>query len=263
MKLRSFRGIGAVVTGASSGIGRALALELAARGAGVALVARRADRLEAVADEIARAGGRALPLCADVSSRAEVENAAKRARAELGPIDLLVNNAGRARHAPFLDWDLDDAEAMLAVNLLGGMYWARAVLPEMLERRRGWLVFVASAAGKTGTPYESAYAASKFALVGLAESVSHEVEPRGLHVLTVIPGTFRTELFDAEGWAQMPAVARNMVREPEELARRVVRALQRGEHELYAPRRLRWAELVRGISPGLYRRIVRRVSARD
>jgi len=262
VKLRTFRGIGAVVTGASSGIGRALALELAAHGARVALVARRRARLDAVAGEIALAGGRALPLCADVSSRSEVENAAKLARAELGPIELLVNNAGRARHAQFLDWDLDDAEAMLAVNLLGAVYWTRALLPEMLERGRGWLVFMASAAGKTGTPYESAYAASKFALVGFAESISHEVEPRGLHVLTVVPGTYRTELFDAEAWSQLPAVALRMLREPEELARRVVRSLSRGDRELYAPSQLRWAQLVRGVAPGLYRRIVRQMTAR-
>ena len=92
-------------------------------------------------------------------------------------------------------------ERMLRVNFLGTLYWTKALLPQMVERRQGWIVFVASVAGKLGVPEESAYAASKFAMVGFAEALSLEVEDAGVHVLTVCPGTVRTEFFDAEALA--------------------------------------------------------------
>jgi len=159
-RLTSYRGVNAVVTGASSGIGRALALRMAAAGARVALVARRAERLETLAAEIRRQGGDALVLTCDVADREQVFDAARRAVDHFGGVDLLVNNAGYGHHRSFLDWDLDDVERMMRVNYFGAVYWTKAVLPHMVERGRGWLVFMASVAGKLGVPEEGAYAAA-------------------------------------------------------------------------------------------------------
>jgi short-subunit dehydrogenase len=257
-KLVSYKGLTAVVTGASSGIGRALALRLAAAGARVALVARRADLLGALADEIRGRGGEALVLPCDVAERSEVVAAAERALDHFGAVDLLVNNAGYGHHRRFLDWDLEDMERMMRVNYFGTLYWTKALLPQMVERRRGWIVFVASVAGKLGVPEESAYAASKFAMVGLAEALSLEVEDAGVHVLTVCPGTIRTDFFDEEALRRMPPVSRRMMVEVEPLVDAVMQALAKGKREITFPRFIAAGYVVRALFPEMMRRNTRR-----
>jgi short-subunit dehydrogenase len=257
-KLASYEGITALVSGASSGIGRLLALRLARAGAGVALVARRTDLLEALAAEISSQGGEALVLPCDVAERGQVFAAAQRALDHFGGIDLLVNNAGYGHHRRFLDWDLDDMEHMMRVNYFGALYWTKALLAQMVERRRGWIVFVASVGGKLGVPEESAYAASKFAIVGLAEALSLEVEDAGVHVLTVCPGTIRTDFFDEEALRRMPPVSRRMMAEPERLVDVIIKGLAKGAHEITFPRFIAAGYVVRAIAPGFMRRSTKR-----
>jgi short-subunit dehydrogenase len=256
--LTSYRDLAALVTGASSGIGRALALRLAREGARVALVARREAELEAVASGIRAAGREALVLPCDVADPEGVAAVAVRALERFGRIDLLVNNAGYGRHCRFLDWDLADAERMLRVNTLGAVYVTKALLPQMVERGHGWVVFMASVAGRIAPPEESVYAASKFALVGLAEALSLEVEERGVHVLTVCPGAIRTPFFDATALGRLPPVARRWMAEPEPLVDAIVAALAAGRRELTFPRRMAPAYAVRALAPGLMRRMLRR-----
>lgn len=257
-KLTAYAGLNAVVTGASSGIGRLLALRLAQKGARVALVARRADRLESLAAEIAAAKGEAMIVTCDVAAREEVFAASARVIERFGSVDLLFNNAGYGHHRQFLDWDLDDMERMMRVNYFGALYWTKALLPQMVERRGGWIVFVASVAGKLGVPEESAYAASKFAMVGLAEALSYEVEDAGVHVLTVCPGTIRTEFFDDEALARMPPVARRMMVDTEPLVDAIFDALAKGKFELTFPRFIATGYLVRTLAPGIMRRNTKR-----
>ncbi len=259
-RLTSCKGLAALVTGASSGIGRALALRLARDGARVALVARRAAELEALAAEIRGKGGEAIPIPGDVSDRSAAERIAARALRELGRVDILFNNAGYGGHRPFLEWDLDDLERMMRVNYLGSVYLTKRLLPQMVERRTGWVVFVASVAGRIGTPEESAYAATKFAVVGLAEALSIEVEDAGVHVLTVCPGVVRTPFFDAEALARLPPVARRRIVEPDELVDAIFEALARGRHQLTFPRSLAVAYVVKAIAPEFMRRQVKRVT---
>jgi len=258
----SFDGLVALVTGASSGIGRELALELAGRGSRVGLLARRRGELEALEGEIAARGGRALALPCDVTDRRGVLAAAGRLEEELGPVDLLVNSAGHGGHHSFLEWDLDDVERMLAVNVLGSVFPTRAVLPGMVARRRGWVVFMASVAGKVATPGESVYAATKFAVVGLASALSLEVEDAGVHVLTVCPGAVRTPFFDEEDLQKLPPVALRHMVEPGDLARAVLRALERGRRELVHPRWMAVAPRVQALAPGFFRRQVKRTVGR-
>jgi short-subunit dehydrogenase len=260
MKLTSYRGLNAVVTGASSGIGKLLALRLAREGARVALVARRTAELESVANAIHGSGGEAMVLPCDVADRAAVFDAAEHARRGLGSIDLLVNNAGYGHHRPFLTWDVDDMERLLQVNLLGTIYWTKAVLPQMVERRRGWLVFMASVAGKIGVPDESVYAASKFAMVGLAEALSIELEDAGVHVLTVCPGTIRTDFFDQEALERMPPVAKRGMVEPTTLVDAIIKALAAGKRELTHPRPIAAAYAIKALAPGFMRRSVKRTT---
>jgi short-subunit dehydrogenase len=259
-RLRSYRGKTALITGASSGMGRLLALRMAREGASVGLVARREAELRRLAREIEQGGGRALVLPCDVADRAQVFQAAEDALRALGGVDILVNNAGYGRHRRFLDWDVEDMERMLQVNFLGTVYWTKAVLPHMVRHGHGWVVFMASVAGKIGVPDESVYAASKFAQVGLAEALSLEVEDAGVHVLTVCPGAINTDFFDAEARRRMPPVAARSMVEPDRVVDAIVRALARGKREITVPRFIAAGYVVRALAPGFMRRSTKRTT---
>jgi short-subunit dehydrogenase len=195
-----------------------------------------------------------------VSDREQVAVAAREALATLGSVDLLVNNAGYGHHRTFLEWDLEDMERMMRVNYFGTLYFTKMLLPHMVARKRGWLVFVASVAGKLATPEESAYAASKFATVGLAEALSLEVEDAGVHVLTVCPGAIRTPFFDEEALRRMPPVSKRTMADPSRLVDEIIRALARGKHEMTYPRGISTGYIVRALAPKFMRRQVRRVT---
>ena len=259
--LRSFEGLRAIVTGASSGIGEALALRLAKEGADVALVARRKAELDRVAGAIRDLGRRALVVPCDVARRDEVFASAERILAEFGSVELLVNNAGYGGHRPFLEWDIDDIERIMQVNYFGAVYWTKALLPKMVEQRRGWIVMMASVAGKLGVPDESAYAATKFAMVGLAEALSYEVEDFGVHVLTVCPGAIDTPFFDEQARRRMPEVAKRMMIEPARVVEATIRALRAGKYEVTVPPFIRAGYIVRALAPGIMRRNTKRVAA--
>jgi NADP-dependent 3-hydroxy acid dehydrogenase YdfG len=190
----------ALVTGASSGIGEATARALAARGASVALVARRADRLERLGGEIADAGGTALPIEADVSAREQAEAAVSRAVEELGRLDVLVNNAGVMLLGPAVDAPVEEWERMVEVNLLGLMYTARAALPHLLEaagrdpRRVADMVNVSSVAGRIARKGSGVYNATKFGVGAFSESLRQEMARRHVRVSLVEPGAVATEL---------------------------------------------------------------------
>jgi short-subunit dehydrogenase len=257
-RLTSYRGLRALVTGASSGIGRLLALRFAREGARVGLVARRARELEEAAAEIRAGGGDARALACDVADREQVDACVASALEHFGGVDILVNNAGYGHHRRFLEWDVADMERMLRVNFLGTLYFTKALLPQMVERGKGWLVFIASVAGRIAPPEESAYAASKFAMVGLAEALSLEVEGAGVHVLTVCPGAIRTPFFDEEALRRMPPVAKRSMVAPEGLVDAIVSGLAKGRRELTHPRSIAAGYVVRAVAPGFMRRQLRR-----
>ncbi len=259
-KLTSFRDRRILITGASSGIGRSVALRLAKEGARMALIARRRHELETLAEEIRGLGTDAAFAVADIADRSQTEDACRQLCATFGGIDILVNNAGYGHHRRFLDWDVEDMERMMRVNYLGSLYATKALVPQMVERGEGWLVFIASVAGKIAPPDESAYAASKFAMVGLAESISLELEEHGVHTLTVCPGAIRTPFFDQEALERMPPVAKNSMVPVEGLTEKILHALKRGDHELTHPAFIRAGYVVRSLAPGFMRNQVRRTT---
>lgn len=184
----------AFVTGASSGIGRGLALRLAREGYAVGLAARRRDRLEEVAGDIRDIHGVASVHACDVSNPDDVRTAVGACRLALGPIELLVANAGIALRARADDLDADDVERVIRVNFMGAVYAAEAVLPEMLRRRSGQIAAIASLAGFGGLPARAAYAASKSAMISFFESMRLDLRSRGIAVTVVNPGFVRTEM---------------------------------------------------------------------
>jgi short-subunit dehydrogenase len=209
----------AVVTGASSGIGRALAKVLAADGARVGLVARRREQLEELAGEIAAAGGTAAVAPADVGDRDQVRAAVEEVRGRLGPVDLLVANAGVGAPTLLDPMNVGDVEKMLRINTLGVVYAVEAVLPEMLRRRRGHVAAVSSLAAYKGLPGESGYCASKAAVNVFLEGLRIQVRSRGIAVTTICPGFVKTPMTDINPF-HMPWLL-----EADEAARRIARAL--------------------------------------
>jgi NAD(P)-dependent dehydrogenase (short-subunit alcohol dehydrogenase family) len=188
----------ALVTGAGRGIGRAIALALAEAGAVVAVCARSADEVTRVAEEIAGRGGQAVARRCDVTRRHEVEDMVAEVEAVLGPVDLLVNNAGQAGPVgPIAGTDPDEWWQALEVNLRGPLYCARTVLPGMLSRGRGRIVNVSSGAGFAAWPMVSAYSVSKAALYRLSENLAAETREHGVTVFAISPGLVRTAMSES------------------------------------------------------------------
>jgi NAD(P)-dependent dehydrogenase (short-subunit alcohol dehydrogenase family) len=188
----------ALVTGGGRGIGRAIAVSLAREGASVAVLARSADQLRETVATITAAGGHALAFPADVTDRPGVEAVVAQVESELGPINLLVNNAGVGGPiGPLAETDPDARWRCMEVNLRGPLVCSRAVLPGMLARRRGRIVNVASGAGTRDKPYLSAYVTSKAALIRLTENLAAELQGSGVRVFAIQPGTVRTAMTES------------------------------------------------------------------
>lgn len=192
--METLTGKTALVTGAGKGIGKAVAVSLAKEGVHVALLARTEAQLQEVAQEIEQLGGKATVVAADVADRAAVEAAVAQALAALGSIDILINNAGIGTFAKLVDMDPAEWERIVQVNLMGTYYTTRAVLPQMIARETGDIINVASTAGQRGAATTSAYSASKFAIMGLTESLMQEVRKHNIRVSALTPSTVATEL---------------------------------------------------------------------
>ena len=212
-----------MITGAGKGIGRAVALALAAEGVQVGLLARTDADLQAVAAEISKAGGTAATAVADVADRTAVNLAVAKIQQALGPVDILINNAGIGSFAKFLDMAPEQWEHIIQVNLLGTYYVTRAVLPGMVARQTGDIINIASTAGQRASAGSSAYSASKFAVLGLTEALMQEVRKHNIRVSALTPSTVATPL----------ALANNLtdgdpekVMQPEDLAEFIVAQLK-------------------------------------
>ncbi|HEX8659108.1 MAG TPA: 3-ketoacyl-ACP reductase [Hymenobacter sp.] len=192
--MESLQGKTALVTGAGKGIGRAVALALAAEGVKVGLVARTAADLQVLAAEIVSAGGTAATAVADVADRTAVNLAVASIQQELGPVDILINNAGIGTFGKFLELEPEQWEHIIQVNLMGTYYVTRAVLPGMIARQTGDIINISSTAGQRGAAVTSAYSASKFAVLGLTESLMQEVRKHNIRVSALTPSTVATPL---------------------------------------------------------------------
>ncbi|MBI3811555.1 MAG: SDR family NAD(P)-dependent oxidoreductase [Nitrospirae bacterium] len=195
----------AIVTGASGGIGRAIALAFADQCASVALLSRNRDRLENLAGEIrAKTHRESLILSADVRSPAEIRKAIEQVMDRHGRIDYLVNVAGIISYKPFLELTLDEIDAMMSVNYFGTVACVRAVLPVMLRQKTGHIVNIGSTAGRRGFPMETGYCASKFAVAGFSEALRMELHGTGVHISLLSPGIVDTPM--ARDFLSLPGI---------------------------------------------------------
>jgi short-subunit dehydrogenase len=210
-----------LITGASSGIGRGLAVELARRGAKLGLVARRAEVVDEVVREIEAAGGKALALPADVQSEDSIRAAADKLRAELGPIDVLIANAGIGPTRDAAELNAKEVSSVINVNVIGASNSVAAVIPEMVKRGSGQLVVISSLAAYRGLPRSAAYCASKAAVSAFFESLRLDLEPRGINVTIIHPGFIKTPLTSGRD-AQMP-----FLMELDDAVQKMVRAIEK------------------------------------
>jgi hypothetical protein len=246
-----YRGRVAIVTGASSGIGRQVALDLAARGTTLVLSARRRELLEEVAAECGSHGVPVEVLVGDVAERVFVEGMAARAVARFGRIDIVVNNAGVSKHKQLYHLAAEEVEYVLRVNFLASAFLTLAALPAMLRRGGGWIVNVSSLAGKLPPPRETVYAASKFALTGFTEGLWLDLAGSGIHATVVHVGPIDTEIWHK---TDEPTAYRGRKLPPSAVSRAILHAIEQRRHEVWVPGGLRLAWWFRLLAPGLFRR---------
>ena len=227
----------AIITGASSGIGRATAFELARQGADLVLAARNQAALQEVAEAIRAWGRRALVVATDVTDRAQVDRLVGEALAHYGRVDVLVASAGIYVRGPCTGLGVEEFERSLATNFYGALYAVLAVLPRMLERRRGHIILVNSMDGKKGLMLDAPYVAAKFALSGVGEVLRQELHGTGVYVTSVFPGRVDTPMIAR---LQVPRIAPKVT--PEAVARAIVRAIRHRQAEVILPfqARLLW-----------------------
>lgn len=192
--MESIQGKNALITGAGKGLGRAIAMALAAEGVNVALVGRTEKDLVNVAEELKAYPIKTTIATADVADIEAVNAAVAKIKSVLGPIDILVNNAGIASFGKFMELEPQRWKEIIDVNIMGVYYTTRAVLPEMIERQTGDIINISSTAGKNGSALTSAYSASKFGLIGLSESLMQEVRKHNIRVSTMLPSTVATDM---------------------------------------------------------------------
>lgn len=247
-----------MVTGASSGIGGALAVALAKRGAKLGLVARRAEALGEIARAVEAAGSRSLVLPADVRDADSLRKAAEKLQSDLGPVDVLIANAGVGPTRNGSDLDAAEVSNVININVVGAANSVAAVIPEMVARGQGHLVAISSLAGYRGLPKSAAYCASKAAVSAFFESLRIDLEPKGIVVTIIHPGFIKTPLTSGRE-AQMP-----FLMELDDAVQKIVRAIEKQKKSYAFPWQL--ATIVRAgmVMPiWMYDRISRRNSFRE
>jgi meso-butanediol dehydrogenase / (S,S)-butanediol dehydrogenase / diacetyl reductase len=204
----------ALITGGSRGIGKAIARRFVVEGANVFLCARGESTLKETAEELRQVGGKVAIHLADVSDQGSVEGMVGHALAEFGVLDILVNNAGMTKSGRFMDYSFEEFERVMEVNLYGVFHVTRAVLPSMMERKRGKIINMASTAGKWGSMNQSAYNASKHAVVGLTRCLALEMAPFHINVNAICPAGVEGDEIDSlvEYWARKLNVTKEQAR---------------------------------------------------
>jgi short-subunit dehydrogenase len=259
--MRIDAGTRALVTGASRGIGRAIATRLAQRGARLGLLARSEPQLDALAAELP---GDHIALPADVGDRGALEAATARFIDEAGGLELVVANAGIAHTGPFSDMGVDPVEEMTRVNWLGTLYTVGAALPHLLDRAYGHVVIVSSGAGHRAFPASAGYGATKAAQRAFGEALWHELSGTGVGLTLVYPGEIATTLHDHER-GRLPDWYRPDTSDDgaEELANAILAAVEADARTVYHPPIVRLLGALHGLAPGVADRMLRVVRGRS
>jgi len=253
----NFNGQVILITGTSNGIGKRLAIDLAARGAIVAGCGRSIPRLKDTLKEVRRISPSSVMIGCDVGESEQVRGVVGKVIADFGKIDVLINNAGIGMRRSFIETDLKTIEDIIRINYLGAVYCTHEALPSMIARKSGHIVNVSSVAGLIGTLNLAAYCASKFALNGWSESLYHELKPLGIHVSVICPGSVDTG-FNRDFRESEPKSPPNLIVSAETVVQAVIKVLENKQFEIVLPR---WLALISAFKrhwPNLFRAIAHR-----
>jgi short-subunit dehydrogenase len=251
-----------VITGASSGIGRALAIEWAKGGASVVLSGRNRSALENVANAVRAAGGEAIALPGDITDEEQRRQLVERALHEKGRIDVLVNNAGRGFYAKVVDIDVSEMEKLFALNVIAPIRLAQLAL-EPLMRSQGSIVMISSVAGVVAAPHLGAYAASKFALEALSIALRAELRQSGVRVHVIRPGPVATAFRENSVAVGVPAGVRpagSTLQTPELIAKKTVQAVEKNRAVVETSMFVRLASFASRVTPPVFRVVVARMA---
>lgn len=244
----------AVVTGASSGLGRRLALDLAAAGATVTAIARREQELSSLAKELRRATGASGYAVCDVADAGDYREVLDRVQQQHGAVDVLVHTAGTERRVATVDADLELYRRTMDTNFFSAVTGTLAVLPGMVERGHGYIVNTSSDQGRAPTPMVSAYSASKAALAAFTEATAYEVRDQGVHLHVLYPGWVPTPLGRSAVDGGMPMPPKVIRKTEHEVSRATLRSLGSGRVEINVARLAAMAPIARTMVPRIYAR---------
>jgi short-subunit dehydrogenase len=247
-----------IITGASAGIGRCLAIDFAKQGAIVIGCGRTKERLDGTLNELRATSPSSRMIPCDVDDRERVEGMVAKVLADFGKIDILINNAGIGMRKPFAETSMDSIEEIMRTNYFGMVYCTHAVLPSMIARGSGHIVNISSVAGIIATLNLSGYCASKFAMNGFSESLYYELKPLGIHVSVICPGPVRTEFSRAFANTKPKSPAFLML-EPETVSLLVLRAIDAKKFEFVMPLSLALICRLARMAPRLVRAVALRV----
>ncbi len=264
--MQDFRNRVALITGASSGIGEALALALAREGAKLVLVARDRTKLEAVRERCTALGAAAEVFTTDIGDEQQVRKLAEAVHATHPAVDILINNAGAVMAGLLVEVELSDWQRLYQLNVMGVVHVCQAFLPKMIARQQGQVVMMASAAGIAGQRGMSTYSATKFALLGLSESLRAELHRQHVGVSVICPSYVQTPIeqkvklvgtLDSERTRASIAAQFRRGLKPEQVAARTLRAIRRNEALVTIGRDAQFAKWLKRLAPGLLERVLR------
>lgn len=244
-----------VITGASSGIGEQSAEEFVKLHADIILVSRNEEKLQEIAKRLSKYQIKVFVHTCDVSKKDQVDTMGKTILEKFGTVDVLVNNAGFGIHNTVNEITIEEMESQMMTNFFGMMYCTKAFLPKMLEQKSGHIVNVASVAGSIGIPGMASYCASKFAMLGFSESLSHELKGTGVGITVVSPIMVRTNFFNHKSFGNMPRYSATSL-SSKTVANAVVRAASSPRLEIVVPQFVRLAIWIKQTLPYLINPII-------
>ena len=244
-----------VITGASSGIGEATAVEFSKKGANVALVSRNLDKLQKVENKLKEFETKIIAIQCDISKKSDVQKMHNTVLEQFGGIDILVNNAGFAIYGTVNELSIEDIESQMATNYFGMIYCVKNFLPDMMKQNSGHIVNVASVAASFGLPGIASYCASKFAMLGFSEGLKHELKGTNIGITVVSPIMVRTNFFDHPSFENMPQYSPTSLN-PNTVAKAVLRASNSSRLEIIVPSFVRGAVWLKHTFPYLINPIV-------
>ncbi|MBT3465431.1 SDR family NAD(P)-dependent oxidoreductase [archaeon] len=255
-----------LITGASSGIGRQTAIDLAKLGNTLILIGRNKKRLEEVKKKCNKYAvnykiGTSYIIC-DVSNEKNVKEACKLVFEKYNKVDVLINNAGYGEKRSFLKTSTKNFKDMFDTNYFGIIYFTKAILPSMLKRKYGHIVNIGSIVSKMAVPDMSAYCSTKFAVMGLTESLRHEVDGTGVNVSIVMPGSTDTNFFKNDTFkGSMPGKNREVIKTitPKEVTDRIIYAIEHNRFEVYAPRQFKGVMSLKNNFPRIYWKMIKKM----